>query len=290
MLLFWLILGGICAQVSCKALINPMAMVGNSAINRPVASNQHPNTVTVEIAIIRFTPLQHELVRQLWQETDEQSLPTQLRRELHAQGFRAGVFSSLLSPTFEQLLNASSNVSADAPAGDFHEFSAADITRESGATRHTRQLAPEMRAVLRPFSDQNALPEFFLFRQENGMMHGETFTRAVGAFLVSAEANRDGSAQIQILPVIEHGVPGWQMRSVAGLFIREESRPRHSFDSLAISQRLLPGQWIIIGATTLDSPGAGKAFFARTTSIPEQRLLAIRLVRATPSGDGVQLP
>jgi len=285
-LLFLLILGGACAQISCN-LVNipiPNAFTPNGSATdaSAIVSNQQHNTVTVDVFIIRFTPHQNELVQQLWRETDEQSLPTQLRRKLHAQGFRAGVFSNTRSLAFEQLLSISSfDAVPDAPSGDFHEFSAADAARESGATRHTRQLSSGMRARLQPFNDQNALPEFFLFRQENGMMHGETFRRAIGSFHVTAESNRDGSAQIQILPVIEHGTPEWQMRPVAGLFISEENRPRHTFDSLAISQRLMPGQWIILGATTLDSPGAGKAFFARTTSLPEQRLLAIRLVRAT---------
>ena len=290
-LLFWLILGGVCAHTSCNSINFSNLLPGsNSATNAPAIINQQPNTVTVEVFIIRFTPQQNGLVQQLWQEIDEQSLPTQLRRELHAQGFRAGVFGSLLSPTFELLINTSPETNPDVTLGDYHEFSAADATRESGATRRTRQLTPGMWAVLKPFSDQNALPELFLFRRENGMIHGETYREAVGALHVSAEANRDGSAQIQILPVIEHGDYRLQTRIVSGIVVREENRPRHSLDSLAISQRLLPGQWIIMGATTLNSPGAGKAFFARTHSIPEQRLVAIRLIRATTSADDATLP
>ena len=280
-LFFLLILGGVCAHLSCNSLSFNNPSSGNSATIAS-AVNYQPNTVTVEIYVIRLSPHQNALLYQLWQEVDEQSLPTQLRRELLAQGFRVGILGNFLSPMLEQLTSVSSEGVADIPSGIVQEFSAADVAREYGATRHTRQLLPEMHAVLKPFNDQNALPEIFLFRQENGKMHGETYTNALGGLLVSAEANRDGSAQIQMLPVLEHGVSGRRFRTVAGMVIQEESRPRHTFESLMITQRLLPGQWIILGATTLDSAGAGKVFFTRTSPVPEQRLLAIRLVRAMP--------
>jgi len=284
-LVFWLILAGICANLSCNVLKNPLS--GHSGAHTPVEAAHPPNTVTVEIYIVRLSPYQNELVQQLWRETNEQSLPVQLRRELYAQGFRVGTLSHLMSPVLEQFINVSSEGVSDIFSGELQEFSAADVTRETGATRHTRQLLPGMRAVLKPFNDHNALPELFLFRQENGKMHGETYMGALGVLLVGAEANPDGSAQIQILPVIDHGTPVLRLQSVAGMVIQDASRPRHIFETLAVSQRLLPGHWIIMGTTTLDSAGAGKAFFARTDSVLEQRIVAIRLVRSTPAaGNG----
>ena len=285
-LVLWLILGGICASLSCNSL-NFNNTSGNSTVSAPLHDQQQLNSVTVEIYVIRLSPHQSELVQQLWQEADEQSQPTQLRRELLAQGFRIGTLGNLISPTLEQLISISAVGVSDMFSGEFQEFSAADVIRESGATRHTRQLLPGMRAVLKPFNDQNALPEISLFRQENGKIHGETYTKAVGVLLVGAEANKDGSAQIQIAPVLEHGTPGWRLRTVAGMVIQDESRPRQTFESLLISQRLVPGQWIIMGTAALDSAGAGKAFFARTDSVLEQRLLAIRLVKAVSAADSI---
>ena len=285
-LVFWLILAGICANLSCNVLKNPLSS-GHSGAPAPVEAAHPPNAVTVEIYIVRLSPHQNELVQQLWRETDEQSLPAPLRRELYAQGFRVGTLGNWISPALEQFISVSSEGASDIFSGEFQEFSAADVIRETGATRHTRQLLPGMRAVLKPFNDRNALPELFLFRQENGKVHGETYTGALGVLLVGAEANSDGSAQIQILPVLDHGTPVLRLQSVAGMVVQDESRPRHIFESLAVSQRLFPGQWIIMGTTTLDSAGAGKAFFTRTDSVLEQRILAIRLVRTTPAaGNG----
>ena len=235
--------------------------------------------VSIEIFIIRLAPHQNELLQQLWREVDEQSLPPQLRRELFAEGFRVGILGNLLSPALTQLLNISADGKVDVPWGEFQESSATNATREPMATRNMRNLLPEMRALVKVFD--TPLSEQSLFREENGMIHGQTFTEAMGILCISALANRDGSAQIQIVPELEHGVAEHRFRPMAGMVVQNTSKPRHSFEALAVSQRLLPGQWLIMGTTTPDSAGAGKAFFVRRDSGLEQRLLAIRLLNAT---------
>jgi len=274
-----LIVGGVCALLSCNSLNPHQSSSTDLSANVPAIVKQQTEAVTIEIFTIRLAPHQNELVQQLWQETDEQSLPPQLRRELLTQGFRVGILRDLLSPALTQLLNGSSESRSEMPLGDFQEFSMADVAREATIARNVHNLFPEMRALIKVFDDQNALPEFALFRQENGMLHGQTYTQAVGIFCVSACINKDGSAQIQIVPELEYGTLERRIRTVAGVVVQETSRPRYAFETLTISQRLLPGQWIIMGATTMDSAGAGKAFFVRKISTPEQRLLAVRLVQ-----------
>jgi hypothetical protein len=286
-LLLGLFLGGVCAQLSCHSLIFNKP---SSTANTPSIINHQADTVTIEIFTIRLAPYQNDLLQQLWREVDEQSLPPQLRRELLAQGFRVGVLGNLLSPALAQLLKVSSEGKSEIPMGNLQEFSAADVAHEATVTRNARNLLPEMRALVKIFDDHNALPELALFRRENGMLEGQTYTEAVGVLCISASVNKDGSAHIQIIPELEHGTLERRIRTVAGIVVKEESRPRHSFESLTISQRLLPGQWIILGATTLDSAGAGKAFFVRKTSVLEQRLLAIRLVHATPAAVSAPAP
>jgi hypothetical protein len=277
-LISWLIVGGICAHLSCNSLnLNKSSSTDLSA-NAPAIVNQQTETVTIEIFTIHLAPHQNEFVQQLWQEVDEQSLPPQLRRELLTQGFRAGILRDVLSPALTHLLNASSESRSEMPLRDLQEFSMADVARETTIARNVHNLFPDMRALIKVFDDQNALPEFSLFRQENGMLHGQTYTQAVGILCVSASINKDGSAQIQIVPELEYGTLERRIRTVAGVVVHEANRPRYAFEALTISQRLLPGQWIIMGATTMDSAGAGKAFFVRKISTPEQRLLAIRLV------------
>ena len=276
--IFWLILGVICANFSCN-LINFKLPSSSGTTAEPPTIHQNTDTVSIEIFIIRLAPHQNALLQQLWQEVEEQSLSPQLRRELFDQGFRVGILGNLISPALAQLLNVSAEGRADIPWGEIHEVSAADAAREPTATRNVRNLLPDMRALVKVFDAP--LCEQFLCWEENGMIHGQTYTDVTGILSVGATANRDGSAQIQIVPELEHGIAELRLRAVSGMFVHDPSRPRHSFEPLTVSQRLLPGQWLIMGTTTPDSAGAGKAFFVRRDSGLEQRLLAIRLLNAT---------
>ena len=276
---FWLILGGVCAHISCHSVGKPPSTGSVNGLSTEIKQNM--NSVTVEIFNVPIAPNQNELLQQLWREIDEQSLPPQLRRELYAQGFRVGILGSLLSPALAQLLKVSTDAKADAAWGEWQEVSAADAAQESMITRNSLILLPGMRSVVKIFDEHARLPEFPLFWEEDGMMSGQTYRGALGLICVSATAHRDGAAQIQIVPELEHGLLEQRFRMQAAIIVPETGRPRHTFESLTVSQRLLPGQWLIMGTTTLDSAGAGKAFFSRKTSVPEQRLLAIRLVNAT---------
>jgi len=277
-LFYWLIFGGICAQLSCNWI----------GTNRPVPGtppptpiiNQSVDTASIDIFIVRLAPHQNALLQQLWQEVDEQSLPPQLRRELFAQGFRVGILGSLLSPALAQLLTITADGRTDIQGG-VQEISVADAAREPTVTRNARNLLPGMSAVVRIFD--TPLPEQSLFWETNGMIHGQTYTDVLGLLNVRATANKDGSALIQIVPELEHGTSELRVRPVSGMVVHETGKPRHSFESLTVPQRLLPGQWLIMGATAIDSPGVGKTFFVRRNAGQEQRLLAIRLISVTPA-------
>lgn len=276
---FWLILGGICIQISCNTIEKPVSSSSVSSLSAEV--KQHKNAVTIEIFTVPIAPYQNELLRQLWQEVDEQSLPPQLRRELLAQGFRVGIIGNLLSPALAQLLNITSDAQAETAWGNFQKFSVADAVNESATSRNLRVLLPGMRSLIKIFDDTAELPELPLLWNEGGEICGQTYQNALGLFCVSATANKDGSAQMQIIPELEHGVIEDRFRSISGMVVQERGRPRRTFEALTISQHLLPGQWLLLGTTTPDSAGVGKSFFIRKNSELEQRVLAIRLVNAT---------
>jgi hypothetical protein len=283
--IFWLVLGGVCVSFSCN-LINKPPPFGSA--NSPTTLNHVADTVSVEIFIVRLAPHQNELLQQLWREVDEQSLPPPLRRELLEEGFRVGILGNQLSPALAQLLTISGDTKTNIVGAEFQEYAVADLAHGETVTRNRQTLLPNMRAKIQVFSEQNALPELTLFRKENGMICGQTYADAIGMFWVGATVNKDGSAQFLIVPEVEYGVMSRQLRAVAGMFVQDESKPRYSFESLAISQRLLPGQWLILGTPTPDSAGAGKAFFVRKPTsgngfVMEQRLLAIRLAHVTPA-------
>jgi hypothetical protein len=245
----------------------------------PPPSESNINSVGIEIFTISIPQHRQELVRQLWLEVDEQSLSPQLRHELIAQGFRVGVLGNMISPSLSKLINVTANPQTKplGNSGDFQEVSLAEMLREPTATRQYRNLQPEMRALLKAFDEP--ISELSLFWSEEGRFAGQTFKDAAGLICVRAVTQNDGSVQFEMMPELEYGVPEQRFRQQAGIVIHEVVKPRRKFESLVVSQKLLPGQWIIIGAVSSDCSGAGRAFFIREKSEVEQRFLAIRLVK-----------
>ncbi|MDR1962472.1 MAG: hypothetical protein LBQ50_01685 [Planctomycetaceae bacterium] len=251
------------------------------------------NSVGIEIFTIRTTPQQHELVRQLWLEVDEQMLAPSLRRDLLEQGIRVGVLGDLLTPSLSQLIH----VTGDAKAGnvntfgDFQEVSIAEIPHDPAVTRQYRNLLPDMRASLKAFEDP--VPELSRFWFENGQFCGQTYKDALGLICVSAIAQNNGTVRFDIVPELEYGTTERRIRIHSAMMIPENGRPRLPFVSLTVTQHLLPGQWIIIGPAIQNCSGIGRVFFIRGTEEPEQKILAIRLIKMKkkpPSGSNLPDP
>jgi hypothetical protein len=251
------------------------------------------DSVGIEIFTIRTTPQQQELVRQLWLEVDEQMIAPALRRELQEQGIRTGVLGDLLTPALSQLIH----VTGDAKTGnvntfsDFQEVSVAEIPHDPPVTRQYRNLLPDMRASLKAFEEP--VPEFSRFWFENGQFCGQTYKDALGLICVSARNQNNGTVRFDIVPELEYGITEWRIRIHSAIMIPESGRPRLPFVSLTITQNLLPGQWILIGPTIPNCSGIGQVFFIRGNEEPEQKILAIRLIKMkknTPSGSNIPEP
>jgi hypothetical protein len=224
------------------------------------------------------------LLQQLWQEIDEQALPPLLRRELMMQGFRAGILGSIGSPALTKFLQNSADFNAEEVQkmnSHEREIHAADILRKTAATRQYRTLVPDMRALVRIFD--NPLPDVFLFWNEDSLYCGQTYRDATGILCVQAKADKDGGAAFDIVPELEYGKLEQRIRHHQGMIIQETSRPRKTFPALTVSQRLLQGQWILIGAVSREYTGLGNTFFVRAGAEQEQRLFAVRFVQAAPA-------
>jgi hypothetical protein len=279
---------------ACHLIKKPEPTTTGKNIDQLLQQGQIPSdSVGIEIFTIRTAPQQQELVRQLWLEVDEQMIAPSLRRELMEQGIRAGVLGDLLTPALSQLLH----VTGDAKAGninmfgDFQEVSVAEIPHDPPVTRQYRNLLPEMRASLKAFEEP--VPEFSRFWFENGQFCGQTYKDALGLICVSVHNQNNGTVRFDIVPELEYGTTERRIRIHSAMMIPESGRPRLPFVSLTVTQNLLPGQWILIGPTVLNCSGIGRVFFIRGNEEPEQKILAIRLIKVkknTPSGSNIPEP
>jgi hypothetical protein len=235
-----------------------------------------PNSVGAEIYTLRIGLNDNELLQRLWNETDEQALPSNLRRELTAQGLRVGIIGNQTPPSLSQFLqNAGSIETTQSDNGAYQEIPVSDLTKEPAVTRQFRNILQDMRILVSPFDIP--LPEYALFWNENGTITGQTLQNASGILSIQAVAEKDASVTLTIIPELEYGTVFPKYRTQAGVVFCENVRPRRKLESLTIRQKLLPGQWIIIGASSVDSTGVGKAFFFRNNTVVEQRIIALRL-------------
>jgi hypothetical protein len=252
----------------------------NGNIDQMMQANPNsPDSVGIEIFTIRILPQQQDLVRQLWLEVDEQTVAPSLRRDLAEQGIRVGFLGNLLTPALSQLINVTGENKAGQSGEfkDFQEISVADLPRDPAVTRQYRNLLPDMRASLKAFD--NSVPELSRFWFEHGRFCGQTHKEALGLICLSTRVVGNGTVCFEIIPELEYGSTERRIRIHGGMMFPEEGRPRLPFTSLTITQNLMPGQWIIIGPTFPNCSGIGHAFFVRGVEQPEQKMLAIRLIK-----------
>lgn len=278
---------------ACHLIKKPEEPTGKN-IDHLLQQGQIPSdSVGIEIFTIRTTPQQQELVRQLWMEVDEQMIAPPLRRDLMEQGIRIGVLGDLLTPALSQLIH----VTGDARTGnanmfhDFQEVSVAEIPHDPPVTRQYRNLLPDMRASLKAFD--YPVPELSRFWFENGRFCGQTYKDALGLICVSARNQNNGTVRFDIVPELEYGTMERRIRIHSAMMIPENGRPRLPFVSLTVTQNLLPGQWILIGPAIPDCSGIGRVLFIRGNEEPEQKILAVRLIKMkknTPNGSNIPEP
>jgi hypothetical protein len=287
-LIFILIVGS-----ACHLIKKPEPTTGKNIDHLLQQGQTPPDSVGIEIFTIRITPQQQELVRQLWLEVDEQMITPPLRRELMAQGIRIGILGDILTPALSQLIH----VTGDANVGnvnmfsDFQEVSVAEIPHDPPVTRQYRNLLPDMRASLKAFEEP--VPELSRFWFENGQFCGQTYKDALGLICINARNQNNGTVRFDIVPELEYGTMERRIRIHSAMMIPENGRPRLPFVSLTVTQNLLPGQWILIGPTNPNCSGIGRVFFIRGNEEPEQKILAVRLIKMKknpPNGSNIPEP
>ncbi|MDR2345489.1 MAG: hypothetical protein LBE18_05430 [Planctomycetaceae bacterium] len=240
-------------------------------------SNIPVNTAAVEIYNIRITPETEQYLDNLWLETDEQVIPAFVRLNLFHNGIRAGVQGSLISPALSRLINVSSNPELSQYVnGMIREASVQELSRELPVSKQFQNLYPDMRVIVKPFN--STIYELALFENEGGQIWGKNYTNVQGQLRLTAKPVMGGKVRFEVIPELEYGVPEMRTYSRQGIIFKETSKPRKVYDSLTIEVDLLPGNWLILGATSENCRGTGRCFFVRGEDQIEQRIIAIRLI------------
>ena len=286
----------LCAQNSCSLFDMPSKIekeppTASQKLLNPVGVSK--DVIAVDFNRVRIRYEQRQLLEDLWNDdgTSDQMIPVDLRRRLAEEGIRIGVQGRSLSPSLARLLEIDKVQLAEATGRMTErttEMQAAPFAPVSEISSDEMLLEPLVNYQLLTLSAlsgkrwkvntyDDVLPQISLFWYQGGWC-GKTYTKAQGMIDLSAIASPDGTGiRFDLLPILEYGDPKQTSRMSNGAYIREISRDKLTYDSLKISVKLLPGQWLILGPTGPNPPGLGKHFFTRDKGQPEQKIMVFRL-------------
>jgi hypothetical protein len=210
---------------------------------------------------------------ELWQELDEQCLPSDLRQRLSCNGFRVGLVNGQMPVTLSQLMELGDK---PAPLEDAEEAKPAEANGVSRVSRRHIQTQPGQRSEIIASGIYGQLP--VLAWSESGV-GGETYDQAQGILAVKAYPQPDGQVRLEITPELHYGQPrkNFVLDPSGGVGHLEFHRPIRAFADLTANMKLQPGTMIVMCSLPNHPGSLGHHFFTEQDGKPAQKLLVIRL-------------
>lgn len=256
------VVAALCAALGCAPL-----NVNHKPSGKLPANRLAPDAVVLDIAFVRLPATDTTTDTAAWNAADEQVLPTALRRELAANGLRAGVLGQKLPVELERAL--------DAPADSFEKLSEqAALDLEVGATRQHLPVRAGHRSIIKT---SPVYPSLAMLLSEDGVVRGHQLTDARCTLCLKAYPQGDSRVKLSLSPEIEHGESKTHWVRGEGMMLQQTGQSRMVLQRLLCEATLSPGQCLLLGSTP-EAKGLGQHFFGQAAaSGGERRLILIRL-------------
>ena len=236
-----------------------------------------PDSVTLEIFHARIPLDKERTADAIWEQIDEQRFDADLRRQLVANGLRAGIVGGTPPEGLTDLLALQS----DAP-----ETSAVRvISNQSAVPRVTRQVKQLNRRDEMSIQASEVQAEAQVLLSDRGAMGGKTFQQVQGVYMLHAEAIPGQRVKLRLTPELHHGdLRNRRVGSDQGIFLSTVSREREVFDRLTFEAELSPGELLILGCLPDAKASLGGVFHTASAGGQDQRkLIVLRLLQVPPS-------
>ena len=235
------------------------------------APKSSPDAVTIETVFLRLNSEDDLQWNDVWTRIDEQSLNIELRRRLDQNGIRGGVINGELPPVVDHWVERA----AQAIQSDV--FEQASIAADVSTHIQTLRCRTGKRKELTIRSQREG--SIVLLHSDGKNAKGQVFEQPSMMFDLRTSPNVDGSARIRLVPEIQYGqfVPTFLGGDMA--FRREMRRQSQTWEDLAITANLTPGQTLLL--TSTEPPrGLGEHFFYSMTAEKkvERTVLLLRMV------------
>ena len=224
----------------------------------------------LELVFVRFPLGDPELCGKLWNDIDEQSVPSAVRRELATNGLRCGLIGGSLPAVLAQRITAVEDQSTP-------ESAAAKYQNEPPVRRWRLQAHRGRPGKIITLAVYDQLS---LLTSDDGQIRGQTYPQAQGLLSIAVDPQPDGRVNLSLTPELEYGENHQQWTGQDGVFRLQSGKPLKTFDKLRLDVSLASNQILVLTSLPqrLRQPGPlslHRAAAGRT----EQKLLLVRLAK-----------
>jgi hypothetical protein len=267
--------GALLLIAGCQAIIAPPENTLEKLM-RPAATS--PDSVTLEIFYARIPLEKGGNADAIWKQIDEQAFQADLRRELVANGLRAGVVGTPPPMELSQLLTLDTDV-VDNPSA------AQVITAESASPQVVRRVMQLHRSDEKAIQVSEAREEAQVLISDNGRVGGKTFRNVVGTYNLRAETIAGQRIKVRLTPELDYGEKKMRYSgSQQGILLKTPSQEREPFERLAMEAELAPGDLLVISCLPdAQSSLGGILHTASRAGKDERKLIVVRMLQVPPS-------
>jgi hypothetical protein len=243
-------------------------------------AHMSPDSVVLEMFFVRFPFGDPAVNDKLWEAVDEQQFTPELRERLARNGFRAGLVNGQIPDQLAKLMQLT-----DKPPPSAEPISAKidELESQPRVVRRHLQIRAGRRSEIITSAVYAELP---VLMSEPGQLCGQTYHQAQAIFSVRSFPQPDGRVRLQLVPELQHGQPLQRWIGEQGMMRLDASRPKRTFDDLALSTELSPGAMLVLSSLSSRPGSLGHHFFTEKQDEGrlEQKLLLIRLAQTQHDG------
>ncbi|MDO5581080.1 MAG: hypothetical protein Q4G69_08075 [Planctomycetia bacterium] len=257
--------------LSCESFKGPLPE--SPGIMGEVPKNILPKgAVSFDVLLVQVPYQDRDLVRQLWNDTDEQDQDQEVRKRLHNNGFRAGIIGASVPDSLSRLLalkgrpiRTKLEEEVDLEKDDTVSNS---ISKPINMMEGQKSLIEVREDVV------SGIP---VLTMEEGSLTGKTYEDARTNISISIRNIPDGSVQFELTPMLRYGAPQMKTKYKYGQLVRTQEQPTKTFNEFKSIHHLRPGQFLVMGASEETTCGLGRYFFTNGSDDRDQKLFVIRL-------------
>ena len=252
------------------------------------------DAVALELALAQIGESKVSLLEDLWRRLDSQEISLESRKLLDQNGFRIAVIPAQMPVELAGLLQPVKIDTNELDEWESELYERGMLTPVSPLKLHTK--TQKRSGEESPVSTSDVWPQQSWIVRTGDVQTVGVGQDVQGTWNVTVYPKGDGSVRLRLVPQINYGIPRPRIGVEEDNFLFKTSQSELKLDDLTVEVTILPGETVLVGATS-DLKDLGRLFFRprsrlkvddyRLTAedsadnVPEleQRVLMIRLVQ-----------